>query len=637
MKQIRFGIMAFFLVVIGLMTSATSFPSGYGPGSTPHISQTFSNLGWDGWFAIAVFILTFASLIREWLPPDITMLVSSSVFVITGILTPTQFLDGFSNDIIMTIAMLCVVVRALEINGVLEVVARRLLSTSKWYFLRMMSLVYPVGVGSAFLNNTPIVLLMTPIVRRWATESGMHASKFLIPLSYATILGGICTVIGTSTNIIVYGLLRKTENVDTLGFFELSYIGLPLFLLGSIYLIFVSYYLLPDRVDISQKLSEEVQEFTAEFIVSEDCPLIGNKIRESAKYFRSDILIQVERNNVLIDSPSPDFTILQDDRLIFAGGVNQIGELHTVEGLRSAADPHFKLDVGSSHFSEIVIPTTSLLVGKTLRRINFRTHYGASVFAVYRQGRRVLGNVADIILQPGDTLMLISAESWPPQRFYSKDFYLIRPPEKLAIFHPWRATWLISLLIAMVTAATMGVPIMIAALTAGLLMIFSGNISLREAQGSIMWNILLLIATSFAFAKGIEKTGVAATVAELILSLVGTNPYLLIGGMFIVANLGTEFLTNNAAALVFFPIAIKMATLAGYDSPEALKAVAVTVAVGCSCSFAIPTGYQTNMIVYGYGGYRFTDFIKVGLPLNVMVFIVSTLLIPYVWPLGHGS
>ena len=337
------------------------------------IKQAEEALDWDGWFTIVVFIFTFMGLISEAKPPDITMLAGTGVLLIFGILTPAQFLKGFSNDILMTIAMLCVIVRAMEINGVLEVVAKKVLISSKSFALQMLAMCVPVSVASAFLNNTPIVLLMTPMVRKWALKNKMVPSKFLIPLSYAALFGGACTLIGTSTNLVVHGLMKQQTHGVGFSFFELSYVGIPCAIAGLLFLVLFGWRLLPDRTDPATAISEDTREFTGEFIVGPDCPLVNRTIGESGRrYFRQETLIQLERNNQVIDSPPTDLVIFVEDRLVFIGDVHRIAELHDIPNLQSAADPHFKLDVKSSHFSEIVIPTTSLLIGKTLRKINLR-------------------------------------------------------------------------------------------------------------------------------------------------------------------------------------------------------------------------------------------------------------------------
>lgn len=599
------------------------------------IQEAQAALSWEGWFTIVMFVLTFIGLVMEFRPPDITMLACTGILVIFGVLTPAQFLEGFSSDIIMTIAMLCIIVRAMEVNGVLEIVAKKVLTQSKNFMLQTFSMCVPVSIASAFLNNTPIVLLMTPVVRKWAMKNKISPSKFLIPLSYAALFGGACTLIGTSTNLVVYGLLRQYAPEAGFGFFELAYVGLPCAIAGLFYLIFIAHHLLPNRLDPTTAVLEETREFTAEFIVGPDCPLANKTVKEGARrYFRKELLIQIERNNAFIDSPSPDLILFIGDRLIFAAEINQIAELHAIKGLESQADPHFKLDVTSSHFSEIVISSISLLIGKTLRQINFRNNYGASVIAVYRQGWRVLGNIREIILQAGDTLMLLSGEPWTAKEYSDKDFYYIRHHEKLHVLDVWRAVLIVLTLVGMIVAATFGVPILIASLSAVFILMITRSISIREAQNSIIWNILLLIACSFALGRAMETTGVAAYFAEIILTVIGSSPYMLIGGILLVTIFCTELMTNNAAALILFPIAINVAKLAGYDSFEAIKAIGITVAIGASCAYAVPTGYQTHMIVYGPGGYKFTDFMKVGVFMDIIIWVIATALIPRLWPLS---
>jgi len=596
--------------------------------------KSHESLDWRGWFTIVVFLLTFFALIKEIRPPDITMLVSAGVLVITGILRPEQFLAGFSKDIIVTIAMLCIIVRTLEIHAILHIVGKRMLSLSDNIYRQYLSYMVPVAGASAFMNNIPIVLLMTPTVRNWALRLKRNPSKYLIPLSYAAIVGGVCTIIGTSTNLVVEGMVRRYTAVISLGFFELAWIGLPCVVVVLLYMLFVGRHFLPERPDPALAMAEQTREFTTEFLVEEECPLANRSVVEvGQKYLRGQLLLQIERNNTNIDSPSGDLVIFVGDRLVFSGDVNQIAELHGIKGLKSLADPKFELDLTSSHFSEVVIPTTSLLVGKTLKQINFRDQYGASVFAVYREGWRVPGNVADVSLQAGDTLMLLSGEPWHGRGFYTNDFYYIRHSEKLQVFHPWRAFLVIGTLIGMVTAATMGMSIMIASLAAVFFLIFTRSITIREAQNSVVWNLLLLIACSFAVGKAMEVTGVALYFAKTIFSVVGPEPYHIVGGILFVTILGTELITNTAAAVILFPIAVQIVQLAGFHSPEAIKTMAVTIALGCSCCFAIPTGYQTHMIVFGPGGYRFTDFMKVGAPLDVLIWMIGTLLIPILWPL----
>jgi len=596
---------------------------------------SFFDFDWKIWFTVVIFAFVFFSLVKELLPPDIIMLIGAGIFVVTGIITPKEFLQGFSQDIIITLAMLFIIARSLEINGLINILAKRSLPKAKRSMRQLLCMMLPLSAASAFLNNTPIVLILTPIIRKWALERKMSPSKFLIPLSYATILGGTCTLIGTSSNLIVDGLLRANNPGTALDFFELSYIGIPFAIVGFLYMILIGHHLLPNRLDTTTAAIEQTREFTSEFRVEEGCVLCNETIREAGrKYFKGEYLVEIERGDIIMDSPGPGEIILSGDRLVFIGDIEVIAEIHTIKGLRSIADPHFELDVTSSHFSEAVIATTSSLVGKSLKRVNFRQSYGASVLAVYRQGKRLTGSVGDIILQPGDTLMLLSSEAWEPGSTYNNDFFYIRFSEKIALFSPYKAIVVLGILVSMVVAAVYGVPMMVASLSAVSALVMTKSISIREARKAVRWNLLVLIASAFAFGTALQTTGVANYLAQSILYIVGNNPHLLIAGIFALTMITTEVITNNAAALLLLPIAMQTARLGGFDSPEAMKAVAVTVAVSASCSFATPIGYQTNTIVYGPGGYKFTDYLKVGIPLSILFLILGTILIPVIWPLS---
>ena len=593
-----------------------------------------TELSWQGWTTIAVFFGTIVALIREIRPPYIIMMIGACVLMIFGILTPHQLLEGFSDEIILAIAMLCVVVRAIEVNGLLEICSSRILSNSKKYTSQLASLIFPTMGFSAFVDNTPIVLLMSPIVRKWALALHSSPSKFLIPLSYAAILGGLCTIIGTSTNLIVLGLLKNAKSTLSLGFFELAWIGVPCCIVGGIYMMLCGNWILPSRIDSKSAFSEETSELTAEFLVLPESPLANKRIKDvSGKYFPEQFLLQIERGNTVIDSPARDFLIRANDRLVFSGNIHKIAELHAVPGLQSQADPHFHLDVSSSHFSEVVIAPSSLLAGKSLKAVDFRRGYGASVVAVYRQGKPVQGPVGEIILQAADTLMVLSSEAWYPDEIRTKDFYFIRNSEKLSTFNPKRVGLVILAILGIIIPATFGVSIAFVSTIAAFFLVFTGCVTMRDAQKSILWQILLLIGFAFAFGKALEITGVAAFIAQQLLLVVGSSPYAVIGGILFLTIVGTEFMPNSATALIFFPIAVQVAHLSGFTSPEAIKTVAIAIAVGSSCGFAIPTGYQTHMIVYGSGGYRFSDFIKFGLPLDLLIWVVGTLLIPYLWPM----
>lgn len=626
----KFSPLLFFVLLLAAPLALSAVPLSE-PGM---VSPTgIKELTWKSWFTIAVLIVMFVALIREVRPPDIVMAIAAGVLTVAGAISPRQLLVGFSSDVLVTIGLLCVVVRTWEVNGLLNIFSQYVLPKTTDYVKQMFGILIPLAALSAFMNNTVIVLMMSPVLRKYALSMKRSPSRYLIPLSYISIVGGFCTLIGTSTNLIIDGLLRQQNPSAGFSFFELGYVGLPIAVCSLFLIIFLGKVLLPDRIDVATAVAEDTKEFTGEFIVSEECPLVNQIIQDvSGKYFRGELLVEIERNGRKITSPNPFEVILVGDRLVFAGDINLIAELHAIKGLKSAADPHFELDVGSSHFSEVVISGNSFLVGKTLKTVNFRNHFGASVLAVYRDGKRILGNVGEIILDAGDTLVLLSSEEWRGERF-KRDFYYILYDEKLTVFDKWRALMVFGIAIGMVAMAAVGFAILTAVMAASLLYVFTKSISIREAQRSIIWNVLLLIASSFAVAKAVEVTGVAAYFAQILLSIFGTDPLLMTGGIIFVVSMFSQILSNNSAALLLFPIALNVVNLAGFDSLESLKSVGVMVAVGSSCAFMLPTGYQTHMIVYGPGGYYLTDFLKNGIILNFFIIFLGMFMIPYIWPL----
>lgn len=601
-------------------------------------SAEASPFSWKGWLTLFLVLGSFVLLVIEFFPPHVVMLLGALSFTLTGVISYQEFLQGFSRDIILTLIMLFIVATTLEINGLLNFLSKKVLPKSKNPTRCLASIMIPASISSAFMNNTPIVVMLTSTIRQWAVKNGLTPSKFLIPLSYAAIFGGSLTLIGSSTNLIVDSLMRAESAPSGLSFFELAKVGGPAALLGLFYMMFVGHYFLPKRVDPSTVLKGQTQEFISEFLVTKECPLKGITLAEAGKQFLHDALvIEIERSGRMKDSPSPEEILLEGDRLVIAGEVDSIASLHSVAGLQSLADPHFKLDLDAPHLSEVVVSITSSLIGKTLRQADFRNQYGASVVAIYRQGWRVPGSVGDSVLHAGDTLILLSSEVWRGGLVYPNDFYFVRQNEPLNRFVPWRALWVSAVMAAMVVAAVMGVPMLVSASAAAFAMVATGSIRLREAGNSIQWSLLFLIGSSFSYGMAMQGSGVATIAGKGIVTLFGTEPHFLIAGIFLATLLVTELITNNAAALILFPIALEAGKVAGYDSLSALKAIGVTVIMGANSSFLTPIGYQTNTIVYGPGGYRFLDYTKVGAPVSLLVMVLVVFLVPELWPLLSDS
>jgi di/tricarboxylate transporter len=596
-------------------------------------------LAWEVYVMLGIFFAVFLCLIKEWLPPDVTMLLGAGTLVVLGIIEPGHFLQGFSQPVIFILAMLFIIAKSVEQNGLLNSFSRRIISKNSsmaWMLVKMM---LPLSFLSAFLNNTPIVLMLTPFVRRQALKMNISPSKFLIPLSFATIFGGTCTLIGTSGNLIIDGMLVQLSGGKvSLGFFELAKLGVPIVILGISYMAIWGYRKLPSRVDATSDVVQKSKDFVAEFVISKTCVLVGKTVQDAGEeFFEGERVVEIFRGTQIIDSPEPCEIIYAEDHLVFAGDIGHIQQLHKIEGMQSIAGASFNLDEHSSHFSEAIVSTTSSLIGKTLIKSDFRSAYGATVLAIYRQGNRIRGRIGNTALQAGDLLIILSgSDNWSQDSHYTNDFYFLRFNEKLPLLNPWKAFLLTFFLVVMVISIMMGFGMIKATLCMVGICFVTKSISIREARKSVRWNLLILIGSAFAFAHALGITGVAKLFAQTMLPIFGHNPHTFIAGLFIITLLITEVITNNAAALLVFPIALETMRLSGYVGSHSLKAVAVTVALGASCSFLTPIGYQTNTIVYGPGGYKFTDYFKVGWPLTCLVVLLVSFLVPKIWPMTQA-
>jgi di/tricarboxylate transporter len=554
------------------------------------------------------------------------------VLTLSGVVDHNTFIKGFSQDILLTVAMLSVIAKTLEVNGILKYIAQSFLTRSRNRSWQLLSIILPTYFLSLFINNVSVVLMLMPLVREWAKNQMRSPSKFLIPLSYASMLGGMCTLMGSTTNLVVDSLMRTVDPTFGFGFFELGMIAFPCGLVALVVLFFLSERLLPSYPDPLTSLSQQTREFSAEFLVEEHCPFVGQSILYLANhYFNGASIVEIERNGVLIDNPKREEVFEVGDRLVFVGDVSQIAPLHYISHLKSLSDPHFQVNEKSLHFSEIVISETSSLIGRTLRQACFRSSYGATVLAVYRQGKRVVGRIGDVLMQPGDTLMLLSSGKKKGFQYHS-DFYIITDNEEVKSTAPTHVPFILSVLSLVILCAGFGLrPMLFVSTLAGLIFLVSRVISPIEAIKSVYWNLLVLIASAFTVAEALRATQVVDRLADFVHLVAGNNPYLMIGFIFLSVVLLAEAITSNAAALLMYPVALKAALLSGFDLASAAKAVGMTVAVAASSAFQTPIGYQTNLIVYGPGGYRFRDYAKLGLPLCLLVGSVAVYLIPRIW------
>ena len=586
----------------------------------------------QGWLTLAVVLLTLFAMVKELAGPDLVLMAGLFTLAAFGVLTPRETFEGFANPALAAVGALFIVSAALRETGALEATVGRLMDRTRSEQGGLARICPPVAALSAFLNNAPIVAMMTPTVIDWARRRGLSPSRFLIPLSYSSILGSTITVIGTSTTLTIAGLMSES-GLEEMRFFELAPVGIPIAIAGLAFIQFVGPKLLPTRHDPTEDLGDRRREYTASMIVEEQCPLIDQTVEEAGlRHLPGLFLVEIGRAGHIITPIGPDQLIRSGDRLVFAGVVSTIVDLQRIRGLVPATDDEGPAPTRAEHrLVEAVISASSPLINQSIRDANFRTFYDAAVIAVHRNGERVAGKIGEIVLEAGDTLLLQGAPGFLRAHRNSPDFYLVSEIAGTETLRYDRAGIAIGILILMVLAASLGAfPISIAAFLAAGLLLATRSISGASARRSVDWSILIVIGASFGIALAMKNTGVAEAVAGLIAFAAGSmGPVAALIVIYLTALLLAELLHHNAAVVLMFPIAVETANLVGAHPRGFVMAVAIA---GC-CAFASPVTYQTHLIVYGPGGYRFTDFVRVGLPLNAICAVIAIVLIPRIWPL----
>ena len=590
-------------------------------------------MGYEPYVTLGVVALLFFSLVRNIAPPDILFLGAVALLASLKIITPEQALAGFANAGVITVAAMFIVAAALRETGVLSMISHRYLGkakTDRAMLGRLAGLVVPL---SAFLNNTPIVAMFVPVVLDWSRTHRVSPSRLLIPLSFFSILGGTCTLIGTSTNLVVQGLMLQND-LPGMKLFELAWVGVPYAIVGLIYLMTVGQKILPDRKELIEQLGEERREFLVEMEVQKQCRLIGQTVEAAGlRHLPGLFLIEIDRSGDTIGPVAPDQVIQEGDRLIFTGVVSSIIDLENIPGLVPATDPGYEVSPEEQkrrRLCEAVISQTSPLIGQTIRDADFRAIYGAAVVAVHRGGHRVKSKIGDIELQPGDTLLLQVRPHFVRAYRHDPAFYLVSNVDEWRSVRRHRSWVAILLFITLIgLMSTELLPIAVASMLIAFLMIAGGCLSSATARNSIEWQVLLTIAAAFGVGAALESSGAARLLAESLFSLTENyGPLMALALIYILGSLMTEVITNNAAAVLLFPFCLEIASLYNSDSRPFLMALVLSA----SASFMSPVGYQTNMMVYGPGGYRFSDFIKIGAPLNLILGVIAIILIPMIWP-----
>lgn len=580
--------------------------------------------------AVAVILcITLLLLVSNRFPPDMILLSALALLLIGGILTPNEALAGFSNPGVVTIGILFVVVAGLRETGTVTWLSGLLLGKPRRLLQTQLRLLIPAAAISVLINNSPVVAMFTTAVENWCKRSSFKPSHFLLPLSYASILGGTCSLIGTSTNLVVDGLLQQSGH-SGLTLFELSAVGIPISIAGISYLLIAGPILLNPRSGAMENFGE-IREYMVEMLVQSNCELAGKTVQEAGlRHLPGLFLIEIIRSGEIIPIVSPHTLIQKGDRLVFAGAVDSVIELRRIRGLVLASDQVFKLAAKDHErrLFEAVISSESPVIGSNIREMRFRHRYNAVILSVARNGRRLPGKIGDIRLQPGDTVLLEAQKGFLFKFRNSRDFLLISRLENSAAVKHEKAITALSLLALMIILIASGtLPLLATVIATAGAMLLSGCLSIEEARRSIDFPVLIVIASAFALGAAVQKVGLAALIADYVLNFSGADPWLTLVLIYCCTALLTECMTNNAAAIVMFPIAVSAAQSLHVN----LTPFAITIMIAASASFITPIGYQTNLMVFGPGGYRFSDYIKLGLPLSILVACLAVGIIPRVW------
>ncbi|MEE2704005.1 MAG: SLC13 family permease [Myxococcota bacterium] len=581
------------------------------------------------WITLAVVALMIVGLLQERLSPDTLVLGALVLLMLFGIIEPVSALRGFASPSVITVGALFVIAGAIRNTGALGMISERLFGGAREIRPALARLTTLTGVGSAFLSNTAIVAMFLPVVFKWAERQRISPSWLLIPLSYAAVVGGVCTLIGTSTNLVVSGLLEQ-RGLPGFSMFELAWVGIPCLIVALSLIVLLAPRVLPERIDVLSRMGAGTREYLVEMRLESESPLVGQRVEEAGLRQLSGLfLVRVERGSGVISPVGPGEYLRAQDRLTFAGVVETIVDLQQFRGL--VPEVHDRPPEADDRWvlHEAVVSGGSPLIGLSIREANFRGRYSAAVVAVHRHGERIESKLGDIQLRAGDTLLLEAASGFSRSFRDSTDFYLVSEVDESAPPRHHRAAWALAILGGVVGLSASGaLPIVAAALAGAVGVVAVGCLSPGQARRSIDVSVLIVIAASFGLARALEESGAAGMIGAAFVGISEPwGPVAVLAGVYLATLVLTEMVSNNAAAALMFPIALVAASAVEADP----RPFAIGVAIAASLSLATPLGYQTNLMVYGPGGYRFSDFLRMGLPLQLLLGILSVALIAFLW------
>tara|TARA_R110002111_G_scaffold256979_2_gene324579 strand:- start:55693 stop:57468 length:1776 start_codon:yes stop_codon:yes gene_type:complete len=562
---------------------------------------------------------------------DTILMGGLTILVVTGVVQAKDAVAGFANEGLIAVAFLFVVSEGIRQTGGVAFTGQQLLGRPKSLTDAQARVMFPSALLSAFLNNTPVVAMMMPVISDWAKKMRISISHLMLPLSYAAILGGLCTLVGTSTTLVVDGLLQDHDNHPGLSMFEIAWIGVPVMIIGLIYLLVFSRWLLPERKPAITPM-DDPREYTVEMTVEPGCPLIGKTIEQAGlRHLPGMYLMEIDRRDEVIAAVSSNERLAANDQLVFVGVVESVIDLQKIPGLKPATDQLFKLSGPRSErcLIEAVVSDSFRFINMSIRTAKFRANYNAAVIAVARNGQRINKKIGDIELQRGDTLLIEAHPSFIDQQRNSREFFLVSQVEDSTPPRHERAWIARTILLAMILmVAIFNVKMIVAAMVAAGLMTATRCCSATEAKRSIDWGVLITIAAGLGIGRAIENSGAATTIALAFIGMANNSPLIVLAMLSFITLIFTNLITAKATATLIFPIAVAAASTLNVN----LMPFVITLIISAAACFATPIGYQTNMMVFGPGGYKYGDYLRIGGPLTLIVWILTVIIVPLAWP-----
>lgn len=566
--------------------------------------------------------VTFVLMAMEITTPNAIILCALAFLMLIGILSPDDALEGFANDGLATIGLMYIIAYSIAKSNVITRFFDHVLGNGKSEKRSLLRLLTTVSLFSPFMNNTPIVSTLTPMVQKWCRKKHLSISKFLIPLSYITILSGLITVIGTSTNLVAQGLLSK-YHLQQFGFFDFAVIGIPITIVGGLYLLTIGYKILPNykRSNVDNVM-QSPNDYLIEMSVNSEFPHLNQTINAAGlRNLDHVFLVAINRDGQPIVPVSDDLTVKAGDKLYFTGSVKEVNDLLQIPGLQPSHEKIDMVDVTNDHehIVELSIPDSSSLVNQTVKSANFRDVYGGVIVAIHRDSAKLTGQIGQINLKAGDDLVAITTNE-PEQLKAMKDLHVF--DERLAKSNKksYKDFLPILLLVAAIIVSTMAIVDLFVALSAVCVVLFLTKcITVQDVPRAVDMNVLLLVASSYGLGLAMSNVGADKYIAKSLTLVTGAaNPILYMFLLYFITNFLTALLSNAAALSLMFPVVVSAAKY--MNLPVMMLAMLITIAA--TADFSTPIGYQTNLIVYGPGHYKFTDYFKVGIPLNLICMVI---------------